>query len=87
MLVSLYVNNSIDVSGPLMMDSVLSEQTDIVVSHQQHNELNNLYFDVLHAHYPLIHNSPFFKARIRDFCAGITMTTRRTAATTTTSSM
>ena len=34
---------------------------DVVVSHQWDNELNFLYLDVLHARYPLVHNSPYFK--------------------------
>eukprot|EP00729_Bicosta_minor_P016997 gene16997-14057_t len=39
----------------------LSRSVDVVISHQWSNELNFLYLDVLHARYPLIHNSPYFK--------------------------
>ena len=39
----------------------LSKSVDVVISHQWSNELNFLYLDVLHARYPLVHNSPFFK--------------------------
>ena len=42
----------------------LSENTDIVLSHQVHNELNYLYLDALYAHYPLVHNSPYFKVPV-----------------------
>lgn len=35
--------------------------TDVVVAHQWENGLNYLYYDVLHARYPLVHNSPFLK--------------------------
>lgn len=41
--------------------SFMSHYGDIVVSHQWENGLNNLYFDLLYAGYPLIHNSPFLK--------------------------
>lgn len=40
---------------------VLSRVTDIVVSHQWENELNNLYFDVLYSKYPFLHNSETLK--------------------------
>ena len=39
----------------------LSENTDIVVTHQWENGLNNLYFDCLYFKYPLVHNSEFLK--------------------------
>jgi hypothetical protein len=39
----------------------LAQFTDVVVSHQWENGLNYLYYDVLHAGYPLVHNSPFLK--------------------------
>lgn len=39
----------------------LSEHTDIVVSHQWENQLNNLYLDVLYGGYPLVHNSEMLK--------------------------
>ena len=32
-----------------------------ILSWQWQNELNFLYLDALHAHYPLVHNSPYFK--------------------------
>ena len=35
----------------------LALYTDVVVTHQWENQLNNLYFDVLYGNYPLIHNS------------------------------
>jgi hypothetical protein len=40
--------------------TLLTQHADIVVSHQWNNALNNLYFDVLHGGYPLVHNSEFF---------------------------
>lgn len=39
----------------------LAAHGDVVLSHQWHNDLNFLYLDVLHARYPLVHNSPAFK--------------------------
>ena len=39
----------------------LALHTDIVVTHQWENQLNNLYFDVLYGNYPLIHNSEMLK--------------------------
>ncbi|MFM0609723.1 DUF2827 family protein [Paraburkholderia sediminicola] len=39
----------------------LAEYTDIVVSHQWENELNYLYYDVLYAGYPLVHNSSMIR--------------------------
>lgn len=39
----------------------LSEHTDVVVSHQWENQLNNLYLDVLYGGYPLVHNSAMLK--------------------------
>ncbi len=39
----------------------LSEHTDVVVSHQWENQLNNLYLDVLFGGYPLVHNSEMLK--------------------------
>lgn len=39
----------------------MSEYGDVVLSHQVLNELNFLYLDALHGHYPLVHNSPFMK--------------------------
>lgn len=36
---------------------ILSDYTDVVVSHQNEDQLNNLFFDVLYGNYPLIHNS------------------------------
>lgn len=41
--------------------TLLTQHADIVVSHQWNNALNNLYFDVLHGGYPLVHNSEFFR--------------------------
>lgn len=40
---------------------VLRDYTDIVVSHQWENELNNIYFELLYLGYPLIHNSLMLK--------------------------
>jgi hypothetical protein len=37
---------------------MLGEHIDAVVSHQWENGLNYLYWDVLYAGYPLVHNSP-----------------------------
>jgi Protein of unknown function (DUF2827) len=39
----------------------LALYTDVVVTHQWENQLNNLYFDVLYGNYPLIHNSEMLK--------------------------
>ncbi|AXI03400.1 DUF2827 family protein [Aquirhabdus parva] len=39
----------------------LSEHTEIIVSHQWENQLNNLYLDVLYGGYPLVHNSKMLK--------------------------
>ncbi|WP_028534580.1 DUF2827 domain-containing protein [Paludibacterium yongneupense] len=39
----------------------LAQFTDVVVSHQWENGLNYLYYDVLHAGFPLVHNSPFIR--------------------------
>jgi hypothetical protein len=41
---------------PLM--AMLGEHVDAVVSHQWENGLNYLYWDVLYAGYPLVHNAP-----------------------------
>jgi len=40
---------------------VLSEVTDIVISHQRENELNKTFFDILYGKYPLLHNSEVLK--------------------------
>jgi len=40
---------------------ILSTVTDIVISHQWENELDNFYFDVLYGKYPLLHNSETLK--------------------------
>ena len=37
---------------------LLSSRTDVVVAHQWDNELSYTLMDVLHANYPLVHNSP-----------------------------
>ena len=39
----------------------LANHCDAIVTHQWENGLNYVYYDVLHGHYPLIHNSPFLK--------------------------
>lgn len=36
----------------------LAKHADVVVSHQWENDLNYLWYDVLHGRYPLVHNSP-----------------------------
>eukprot|EP00054_Salpingoeca_dolichothecata_P017913 m.108722 g.108722 ORF g.108722 m.108722 type:complete len:400 (-) comp22646_c0_seq2:71-1270(-) len=48
-------------TGRFKIPWYLSDQVDVVLSHQWENALNFLYLDVLHAGYPLVHNSPFFK--------------------------
>ena len=45
--------------GRFKIPYALSELADVVISHQWNNALNFLYFDALHARYPLVHNSPF----------------------------
>ena len=40
---------------------ILSTVTDVVISHQWENELNNLYFDIFYGKYPLLHNSESLK--------------------------
>lgn len=39
----------------------LNKYADIVITHQWENGLNYLYYELMHLHYPLVHNSPFFK--------------------------
>jgi len=41
---------------------VLSEVTDVVISHQWGNELFNSFFDILYGKYPLLHNSEILKS-------------------------
>ena len=40
---------------------ILSTVTDLVISHQWENELDNFYFDVFYGKYPLLHNSETLK--------------------------
>jgi len=40
---------------------ILSTVTDIVISHQWQNELDNLHFDIFYGKYPLLHNSETLK--------------------------
>lgn len=40
---------------------ILSKFTDVVVSHQWENGLNNAYLDALYLEFPLVHNAPFIK--------------------------
>jgi len=40
---------------------ILSTVTDIIISHQWGNELDNLYFDIFYGKYPLLHNSEVLK--------------------------
>ncbi len=39
----------------------LAKNTDIVVCHQWENALNYVYYDAIHGHYPIVHNSPFLR--------------------------
>jgi len=39
----------------------LANYGDVVISWQMHNDLNFLYLDTLYAHFPLVHNSRYFK--------------------------
>lgn len=40
---------------------ILSQNTDIVLTTQSENNLNNLFFETLYGHYPLLHNTDNFK--------------------------
>ncbi|EDQ88490.1 uncharacterized protein MONBRDRAFT_37438 [Monosiga brevicollis MX1] len=42
----------------------LSSHTDVVLSHQWGCALNYLYIEALYAGYPLVHNSPYFQAKV-----------------------
>ncbi len=41
--------------------TVLTEETDVVLSHQWGNPLNYAYLDALHFNYPLVHNADFIE--------------------------
>lgn len=41
--------------------TLLTQETDIVLSHQWGNPLNYAYLDVLHFNYPLVHNADFIE--------------------------
>jgi hypothetical protein len=57
----LYKAKRVEFSNRYRLPWYLSDNIDYVLSYQWDNALNYLHLDVLHAGYPLIHNSPYFK--------------------------
>lgn len=60
-LTSLKASNKLNLTGRFQLPTFLSKVVDIVLSHQWGNPLNYLYFDVMYAGYPLVHNSPYLQ--------------------------
>jgi len=54
-------DNKISFENNYSTPFILSTVTDIVISHQWQDELNNLYFDIFYGKYPLLHNSETLK--------------------------
>jgi hypothetical protein len=47
--------------GRFKLPWFLSDNVDVVLSHQWGNALNYLYLDAMYAGYPVVHNSPYLK--------------------------
>ena len=54
-----YEANKVEYTGRYKTPLLLGDQLDLVLSHQHDNALNYMYFEVLHAGFPLVHNSPY----------------------------
>jgi len=57
----LHKEGLVELKNRFKLPYFLCENTDIIVTHQWENGLNNLYFDCLYFKYPLVHNSEFLK--------------------------
>lgn len=57
----LHRDRRIELHARFKLPWFMAQHVDVVLSHQWHNELNFLYFDVMHSQFPLVHNSPFLK--------------------------
>lgn len=56
----------VEYTGRFRVPWFLSDRVDVVLSHQWGNPMNYLYLDTMWLGYPLVHNSPYHKVRVRD---------------------
>jgi uncharacterized protein DUF2827 len=57
----IYKDNLVQMKGKYKIPNILSDSTDIIVSHQWDNSLNDYYLNALYGNYPILHNSDILK--------------------------
>lgn len=58
---NIYKDNLILFENSKNMIDIIQESTDIIISHQWDNTIDNYFFNLLYGNYPILHNSDVFK--------------------------